>query len=480
MMKKKLKLLTAILSLGICFSNILMVHAAQVTHTEDAVNRSYLPIESNEIENWPDGPTVYAQGAIVMELSTGAILYEKNVHEKLYPASITKIMTTMLALEHSNLNDIVTFSHNSVFDISYDSSKIGGMDEGDQLTMEQCLYGIMLPSGNDAAYAVAEHVGGDLEGFVQMMNDKAAALGCKNTHFTNPHGLNDEQHYTSAYDMALIAKEAFKSETFRTIIGTARYEFPPNKKGEQRIRDNHHKMLPGGKYAYEGCLGGKTGYTDDSGQTLVTYAQKDGMTLICVVLKEDSPSQFYDTATLFDYGFQNFQKINVADNEKDFSISNANFFQTNSSIFGDTKPLIEMNPNGNIIIPRTAAFSDATPTLAFDNTSDQIVATLSYTYNNHFVGFTTLDLANTSAHTFEFGSSEMQEEKTEKAEEKKVITINLKVILFIIIGIILAIGLFLFIRSVLRNYHFSRKRRNIMRRRRNRRKYSSDFDKYDF
>ena len=165
-------------------------------------------------EYWPEGPEVVSPNVIVMEASTGTVLYDCNSLEAHYPASITKIMTTLIALENSDLNDIVTFS-----DAAIDNTEGSGIawDYGEQMTMEQCLYAVMLASANECAYAVAEHVGGTIENFVAMMNEKAKELGCQNTHFASPHGLHDENHYTCCYDMALIARAAYQNETFRIL-----------------------------------------------------------------------------------------------------------------------------------------------------------------------------------------------------------------------------------------------------------------------
>lgn len=260
-----------------------------------------MPVQAEYTE-----PGITAEAGILMELQTGSILYEKNIHEKLYPASITKMMTALVTIEHADLQEEVTFSHNSVYDIEPGSSILGGVEEGDVLTVEECLYALMLTSGNEIAYALAEHVGGDLASFAEMMNEKAAALGCEDTHFTNPHGLHDEEHYTSAYDMALISQAVYQNETLREITGTVRHEFPPTRDGEQRIRVNHHKMMEGRKYAYDGCAGGKTGYTTQAGSTLVTYAVRDGLELVCVVMKGTAQTYWDDTRNLLDFGFANF------------------------------------------------------------------------------------------------------------------------------------------------------------------------------
>ena len=181
-------------------------------------------------------------GCYLMEESTGTILYEKNSDEAHYPASITKIMTTLLALENGNLSDMVTFSDDAI-----NNTEGSGIarDYGEQMTLEQCLYGVMLESANECAYAVAEHVGGTVENFVDMMNAKAKELGCTNTHFANPHGLQDENHYTTAHDMALIMREGLKNKKFRRIIGATDYTIKPtNMNSESRVLHTHHPMLP--------------------------------------------------------------------------------------------------------------------------------------------------------------------------------------------------------------------------------------------
>ena len=402
------KTIAIITAVAMLFSSSTTAFATEITYTEEALVRATIPIESNDIENWPDGPVCYAESAILMEASTGTILYEKNAHQKQYPASITKLMTGLLGAENSSPDETVTFSHNSVFGIPAGSSIVGGIDENDKYSMEFCLYGLMLLSGNETAIAIAEHVAGSTSAFADMMNEKAASLGCKNTHFVNPHGLHDTNHYTSAYDMALIGQAVLQNANIRKYACTATYNFPPTSKGEIRYDNrNHHRMMEGGAYEYDGCIGGKTGYTSDAGQTLVTFAERDGMTLICVVMREDKPCHWTDTATLLDYGFQNFQKLNVSENEKNFSIDNANFFQTESSIFGNTKPLIEINKSGSIILPKNISFEEATPTLNFDkaNEASRIVATLDYSFNNHYVGFTSIDLLKTDGDVFQFSTN---------------------------------------------------------------------------
>lgn len=278
------------------------------TETETQLPDSYfLPIESNEVKGWPQGPQVEAEAAVVMDVSSGAFLYSKNMTAKEYPASITKIMTALVAIEHGDLDKKIKCSEHAVYSIEAESSHCG-LQPGEKLTLRQALYALMLESANDAANSIAERVGGTIEAFVQMMNDKAKELGCVNTHFTNPHGLHDEDHYTCAYDMALITRAAFANETLAEIAGTVEYSIPKtNKVKEVRYFLNHHKMLSSEEYLYEGCIGGKTGFTSDALNTLVTVAQRDGRRLISVVLKTNGATKTYEESTaLLDYGYDQF------------------------------------------------------------------------------------------------------------------------------------------------------------------------------
>lgn len=282
--------------------------AAAQTPQEPQMPESYeWEIQSNSIKGWPLGPKVAAETAIVMDLDSGEILYAKGIDEKRAPASTTKIMTAMLAIEKVPLDQQITFT-NEVNNIEAGSTHIG-IKPGETLTMEQSLYGILLASANEVSSGVAEYVGGTVQGFVDMMNQRAKDLGCENTHFVNANGLYDENHYTTARDLAIIARAAFQNETYRNIIKTEYYIIPPtNITAEQRWLNNHHKMVVSGAQHYDGCLGGKPGYTEKAGNTLVTYAERNGMRLICVVLK-DNIYHYEDTKTLLDFAFDNFQKV---------------------------------------------------------------------------------------------------------------------------------------------------------------------------
>ena len=277
-----------------------------------AVNNDEIyPITTNEIPEWPQGADTYSETAVLMDADSGVVLYDKGKDQPRYPASITKIMTTLLALEKCELTEEVTFTATGLERIA-EGSNIN-MQVGEVLTMEQCLNAIMIRSANEVAAQVAEYIGGSQEGFASMMNERAQQLGCTNTHFNNPSGLPDENHWTTANDMALIFREALKNEEFVKIIGTLEYTIPPtNLNPESRSFTSHHALLvPSAPEHYEGCIGGKTGVTDLSRNTLVTGAERDGMRLIAVVMRADPGQVCADSTALFDYGFSQFEKLEV-------------------------------------------------------------------------------------------------------------------------------------------------------------------------
>lgn len=343
---------------------------------------------------WPSGVEVDAPCAIVMEASTGTVLYEKNADEVHYPASITKIMTTLLALENCDLDEVVTFSADAVYKNEGDTSHIA-RDLEEQMTMEECLYAVMLESANECAYAVAEHVGGgDYQKFIDMMNERAAELGCTNTHFNNCNGLPDENHTTSTRDMALIAQAAYENAAFRQIMSTKQYTIPPtNKHSTETYLYNHHQMISANKTTanlYEYALGGKTGYTSVALNTLVTYAQKDGMTLICVVMN-CTGGHYASTRTLFDYCFDNFKLCSVAENETRYAAEDA----AEDSLFVTGEDFAAIDSDARIVLPVTADFSDTRTELQYDLVSDNVLGTLVYTYGDRTVG--TADVVTTGA-----------------------------------------------------------------------------------
>lgn len=253
-------------------------------------------------------PVVVAEGAVLLDASTGRVLYGKNQDKQFYPASITKIMTALIVLERCDLKDKVTFSSTATTNLESGAVSLD-ITEGDVLTVEQCLYGLLLKSANEIGNGLAEHVAGSVSGFADLMNEKAKALGCKNTHFANPHGLNDSTHKTTPYDMALIMRAALENPTFRKIDTTTSYSFPATKKSAARTITMGHKMMyPSDSRYYEGIIGGKTGYTSLAGNTLVTGAERNGVRLIAVVMKAKG-TQYTDTSAMLDYGFENYAAL---------------------------------------------------------------------------------------------------------------------------------------------------------------------------
>ena len=259
-------------------------------------------------QNTTTSPSVTAETAVLIDAASGEVLYDKNADQKMFPASITKLMTILLALEHGELTDKITFSHDAIYSIEPGSAHIA-IQEGETLTLEQVLRAIILRSANEASNGVAEFVDGSIEEFTKHMTARAKELGCKNTNFLTANGLHDENHYTTAYDMALIAKELLTHEEYRSMMSETYYEIQPtNKQTEVRFLHGQHQMLnPNAIYYYEDAIGGKTGFTTEALNTLVTYAERDGMELIAVVMKCNGADHYTDTAAMFDYGFDNYE-----------------------------------------------------------------------------------------------------------------------------------------------------------------------------
>lgn len=254
------------------------------------------------------------ESAILLEEKTGIVVYEKNSNEKLYPASTTKILTAILVLENCKLSDSITVTESSINSIPT-GYVIGDLRIGEKFTIENMLYALMLKSANDVAVLLAEHVSGSVENFADLMNQKAIEIGCKNTHFVNPNGIHSDDHYTTASDLALIAKYCMKNETFRKIVSTQEYTLPKTNlyAYENRSFDNTNNLiLSKSSYYYENATGIKTGYTKEAGSCLISSATKDDINYIGVVLNSNSNkygknTRFTDSKKLFEYGFENFE-----------------------------------------------------------------------------------------------------------------------------------------------------------------------------
>lgn len=474
-------LLSSILCSTILCSSITVF--ANIDYEAEMESRKSLPIQSNEIKGWPEGPAIGAESAILMEMNTHTILYAKNIDEKMYPASTTKILTCLIAAQNCDLNDKVTFSHAAVYEVPSDGSNMG-MDEGEIITLEQAMYGVLVGSANEAASAVGEHVAACLgkeptaEAFAAIMNEKVKELGCKNTHFVNANGLFDENHYTSAYDLALIGCEFFNNEMLCKMSSTPNYNIPPTATQPDDIWINSkNKLLKTRELAYPYLLGSKTGFVSQSRQTLVSGAEKDGMKLVCVVFKEETPYQFEDTIKLFNYGFENFKKLMVDDYETKYSMDNLDLFDTGSDLFGDSTPLMSMEADSYIIVPNTAEFQDADSKVTYSKENDSnVIATIEYFYSNIPIG--TCDILFSSSLPEQFHFSTQNEEAAEFSSEaaslavteqnpqteQNIIFIDVK---RIIVGILIVAGIvivIMIILSILNSYSFSPRGQSSKRR----------------
>ncbi|MBQ8590144.1 MAG: D-alanyl-D-alanine carboxypeptidase [Firmicutes bacterium] len=249
-------------------------------------------------------PVVSARSAVVMDLASGRVLYEKQGMERVYPASTTKIMTVLLGIEYGRLDRMVTVGGEA---IGVEGSSIYLMD-GETISLEDLLYGALLRSGNDAATAIAMEIGETTDGFVELMNRRAAELGMEGTHFTNPTGLHEEQHYTTAYDMALLGRAAMVNPAFSVIAGTKSHT-AQRQEGRDPYFYNKNKVV----HQYEGGTGVKIGYTKASGRTLVASSERDGRAVICSVM--DAPDWFNDAYALMNWAYDNFELTTVARGE---------------------------------------------------------------------------------------------------------------------------------------------------------------------
>lgn len=490
--------LVSMLISNISFTNTILSGAAAVHATEDLLaqmeQRKTLPIQSNAIANWPQGPAIGAESAILMELNTHTILYAKNIHEKSYPASTTKILTCLLAMQNCTLDETITFSHDAIYDVPIDGSRLGGVDPGDTMSMEQALYCVLVQSANDVASAVGEHVADKLgkeksvAAFAELMNEKVASLGGTDSHFVNCNGLYDDNHYTSAYDLALVGCEFFRNEMLCKMSSTPSYHFRLQPDDEEDVWIASKNQLYKGKpYEYQYLLGSKTGFVSQSRQTLVSAAEKNGMKLVCVVFMDESPYQYEDTLALFQYGFENFQRVSIQDNEKKYNIDSMDFFDTKDDLFGDSAPLISIEDDKYVILPNTAEFSDAASTLTYAEplADSNVIASISYTYSDVPVGGCNLVFYKSSVPAFHFSSGEPThapvsdaptgemlspaELSTKPQEETHIIYIDVKKVILGIIIAAVVIAFVLLVITIINNYSFS-PRGQSSKRRRSRRK----------
>ncbi len=463
------------------------------TYEQQLENQRAMTIDSNLVDGWPQGPVVTAEAAILMEAETGTILYAKNIHKQEYPASTTKLLTCLIASERCELDEMVYMSHSAVYDTPRGSNHIA-LDKGESITMEDALNAILIRSANEVSFAVGEHISGTTwQDFAPIMNERAKELGCLNSNFVNPNGLPDENHYTTAYDLAVIAQAFFNNEMLSKMSRATKLEIlPSDTQPDHIIEHTKNQILPGQKKAYPYLVGSKTGYTDAARNCLVSCAQKNGLKLICVVLKDASASHYDDTIALFDYGFGNFTTVNVASSETKYNIDSTGLFYSDNDVFGSSKPLLSLNTEDFLVLPVNASFEETVSAISYDTEEENQAALITYTWNGVKVGTASVEFVENTENSFTFDAP-MQpsgEEQEGNSSKPSVIFVNVLKIAAIIAGSIIVLGLlFLGILFISRNPGiFGRRnsRRRSARRRRRRRtgtrrpRSSGRFRDYDF
>ncbi len=347
-------------------------------------------------KDWPKAPEVGAEGAVLIDAKTGQVLYAKNADTAFYPASITKIMTALLALENCKLDDKVTFEGDALSALPLGYAAIAAT-EGETMSAEDWITALLVHSAGDAANALASHVGGTLSNFADMMNERAKKAGAKNTHFNNPSGLQEDNHYTTPYDMAMIMKDCIKNDDFVRISSLLSYTIEPNNKRTQAFPfATRHQMLQSyssNYYPYAIC--GKTGYTSQAGYTLVTYAKKDDMELICCVMKCDQdPAKYNDTRALFEYGFKNFYLCDASKQDMRYTFSQSGIF---SNLNDNSSELsISLKGDSQLILPRGLELADLDTKLFYNKESSSgNFAKVTYSYEGMKLGTAQLSLQKT-------------------------------------------------------------------------------------
>ncbi len=409
-MKKPRQILKKILVSGLAISMVVgsFVIPASAEEVDEELQAAYdITVESNALKNWPQGPGTYGEGAIVMEVGTGAILYAKNIDAHFYPASITKLLTALIAFENADLDDEVRVTEECIDFLEWDDARIN-LEVGNKLSLKNAMYALLLASANDAAYAigqsVGENAGHDYDWFIKQMNKRCKELGGNNSHFVNTNGLHDDDHYTCARDMALIARELYKYPEVFPIMQTVDYTIPKSKTIDEHYFYQYHQMLlPANANYYEYAIGGKTGYTDQALSTLVTMTDNDDMQLVCVVLKTHGVNVYPDTRNLFDYAYDNFKKVSVKEKETSEYV----------------EELLDEKNTGYVVLPDDVKFKDLDMKIVPDDETgkDSDEGTLEYYYEDQYVGNARATL--TKSYFKDLKKQTKQEAKEAKKAAKK-------------------------------------------------------------
>lgn len=357
-------------------SALLLAFSAPVQAAAVTTNGTPAAVATNNVQNWPAGPEITSEAAVLIDADTGAVLYDKGMNECRYPASTTKLMTLLLATEKSSPKDIVTFTETGIRDVTWDSSNINAQ-LGEQMTMKDCWFAAYIKSANEVCAQIAEYVGGTEANFVDMMNQKAKEIGCTHTHFANASGLPDENHYSSPLDLARIMRAGLQNARFRKVIGTAGYTIPATNLSAARPMHTHMPLMAKeSDLYYEGCIGGKTGFANEAEHTLVVAAERNGRTYIAVTMRAvDLGINCTDSTALFDYAFNNFDTIDVNGTKmtvpKGVTVNDLTTEQVNKN----GKTLNRYYYNGQYVGYVTAADPTPTPTeIPLQETTAEAVA----------------------------------------------------------------------------------------------------------
>ncbi len=409
---------------------------------------------------WPSEPTIEAETGLLIDADTGAVLYEKNADQKVYPASTTKIVTAMVAIENGDLNGTITIS-STALDLQEDASTVDSV-EGEEMPFMDALYALLLRSGNEVANAFAEEIAGSIDAFAEMMNEYVESLGCTDTHFVNPTGLHDDNHYTTARDMVTITTAAIENEIFAEVWSTAYYEMPATNKSDVRKMYNRHLMLLStSSYYYSSAVGGKTGHTEEAGYTLVTHAVSGELSLIGAVFNSSQYGVYTDTSALFDYAFGNFEKVSINDVLGTASGSGG-LSEIIANLSGDEEVLLTTKED-YAVIPSGYSLSDMeTEIKYYSNSSDGSVAEIIYKYGDYTLGNTTVYLAGSTQAS---GSSPKVSTESAGESSSKYLFLHIdKLIKGIIIAVLVALSLILLRMLYVKIVRANRKKRRAKRR----------------
>lgn len=359
----------------------------------------FFPVTVNADDNdlgLPEFPEIESQYVVLMDADTKEVLFSRNHDVRCYPASTTKLLTGLLAIENCKMDDVITFSANAVNSIEYGDAH-ASIVEGEQLTVEQALYCLLLRSANEVAFGIAEHISGNMSSFAALMNAKAQSIGAVNTNFSNASGLTDIFHYTTPYDMALIARECFNSKELVKISGhSGIYTIgPTNKNNFTRYYKARYDMLKGGEYEYEYCKAGKTGYTDAAGNCLVSYAEKDGLRLVCVIFNSGAESRYFDTEALFDFYLNNYKKVSIDKYREALANNSIELLEHTSKFSNTNETTLKFKDEAYLLVPKSVDATELTTIVTYSDSpaysgEEGGFASLSFFYGSHNVGTLTI------------------------------------------------------------------------------------------